>query len=151
MSFRHDAFYLIEPRPELVVYLRGRVEPDFAELLLEPRLLRRLEVSGSWLHADRVAQTKLLFLASLREYTPIAADADFETVFGSPVLSVGLFDRWFVARRMMVDCELEQLEVGLREPRLRVEPTGRAWVDSWLSALRGANAEPSAGPEAPRD
>ena len=69
MSFLHEALYLVEPLPALAEHLRARVNPDLAEILLEPRLFRRKEGGNSdWLHADREAAVKLLFLASLREY-----------------------------------------------------------------------------------
>jgi hypothetical protein len=56
MSFRCEAFYLIEPLPDFAAHLRERVEPDLAELLLEPLLYRQQEGGNSdWLHADRVA------------------------------------------------------------------------------------------------
>ena len=145
MSFRYEAFYLIESRPELVARLNGRVEPDFAELLLQPRLFRQQEGGNSdWLHADRVAQAKMLFLASLREYDAVADDTGFAAVFESAVVGVGLFDRWFVARRLEVEQELELLVGRLREPGLRVEPSGRPVVDRWLSAVRAPDAEPGA-------
>src|SRR5262245_23336651 len=96
MSFHYEAYFLVEPRPELAGRLRGRVEPDFADVLLEPQLYRRRENSGSmWFEPSRLAQTKLLFLASLCQYTPVADSAGFAAVFGSAAISVGLFDRWF--------------------------------------------------------
>lgn len=138
MSFRYEAFYLVEPRPELADQLRGRVEPALADVLLEPRLFRRLEGGNSdWLQADREAAAKLLFLASLREYAPLDEPAGFAAVFGSAGLSVGLFDRWFVARRLLVDQELDLLERWLRECPDGAEPTGMPVVDRWLTELRG--------------
>jgi len=138
VSFRYEAFYLVEPRSELAGHLRGRVEPDFADVLLEPRLYRREEHSRSaWFEPQRLAQAKLLFLASLREFTPVADDAGFAAVFGSAVISVALFDRWFVVRRLQVEQELDLLERWLREHLGRVEPTGMPTVDQWLSELSG--------------
>jgi len=62
----------------------------------------------------RLVQAKLLFLASLREYDPINDDAEFAAVFGSAVISAGLFDRWFVVRRLGIDDDLDALEGRLR-------------------------------------
>jgi hypothetical protein len=152
VSFRCEAFYLIEPRPELANHLLGQVDPDFAEVLLEPRLYRRQEGGNSaWLHADRLAQAKLVFLASLREYDLVVDDAGFAAVFGSAVVSVELFDRWFTVRRLEVEQELELLEARLREPGLRVEPSGRPLVDLWLSAACPQHAEPDVARDRPRD
>jgi hypothetical protein len=83
-----------------------------------------------------MAQAKLLFLASLREYTPLDEAAGFAAVFGSPVVRVEVFDRWFQVRRFEVDQEMNVLEARLRECPLTVEVTGRRVVDSWLSQTR---------------
>jgi hypothetical protein len=137
MSFPHEALYLVEPLPALSDRLRGWGDDDFAAVLLDPRLFRRVEVSGSaWLHDDRLVQAKLLFLASLREYTPLGEAAGFAAVFGSPVISVEVFDRWFRVRRFEVDQEMDVLEARLRECPLPVEITGRQVVDWWLSQTR---------------
>ena len=147
MSFRYEAFYLVEPRPELADHLRGRVEPDFAGVLLEPQLYRREEYSRSmWFEPQRLAQAKLLFLASLREYTPVADDEGFAAVFGSSAISVALFDRWFVVRRFQIEQELDLLEPRLRDHLDRVESSDIPLVDEWLSELRG-RAEPGTAPE----
>jgi hypothetical protein len=137
MSFRHEALYLVEPLPALADRLSGWSDDDFAAVLLDPRLFRRVEVSGSaWLHDDRLVQAKLLFLASLREYTPLQESAGFAAVFGSPVISVEVFDRWFRVRRFEVEQEMDLLEARLRECPLTVEATGRQVVDWWLSQTR---------------
>jgi hypothetical protein len=46
---------------------------------------------------------------------------------------------------------LELLEARLREPGLRVEPSGRPLVDLWLSAACPQNAEPDVARDRPRD
>ena len=78
--------------------------------------------------------------ASLRDYTPLADDAAFTCVLGSPHISVSLFDRWWTMRRFEVDRELnaDMVEADLRPLLDRVEPTGHPQVDEWLATLRGA-------------
>jgi hypothetical protein len=148
MSFLYDALYLVEPLPALAEHVRGRVDPDLVEVLLEPRLFRQREGGNSdWLHADREAAAKLLFLASLREYAP--QSSEFAAVFGSAVVSVALFDRWFHLRRFEVDQELGLLERWLRKCSLPVEPTGSFVVDRWLNGVRGM-AEPGGTPDTGR-
>ncbi len=142
---QYDALYMIEPSAALPEHLRGRVEPDFAEVLLEPQLYRRAEHDRSmWLKPQRLAQAKLLFLASLRQYAPIDDDDKFSAVFGSAAISVDLFDHWFMIHRLGIDDDLDNLEVGLRAVIDRVVPPGIPLVDSWLSELRHQDAEPGA-------
>jgi hypothetical protein len=146
---KYEAFYLIEPRPALAEHLRGRVEPDFADVLLEAQLYRRTEYDRSmWFEPQRLAQAKLLFLASLREYDPIDDDAGFSAVFGSAAISVELFDRWFLIRRLGVDDDLDSLEGRLRAVIDRVVPPGIPLVDEWLLELHGPDAEPPFDPSA---
>jgi len=130
MSFRCDVLYLVEPLPALAERLRHHTDPGLAELLLEQRLFRRRAGGNSdWMHADGEAAAKLLFLASLREYTPLDQPAGFIAAFGSACVSVAVFDRWFRVRRFEVDNELELMEQWLRECPLPVESTGRFVVD----------------------
>jgi hypothetical protein len=151
MSFKFEAFYLVEPRPELAEHLRGRVESDFADVLLDPQLFRREEHSRTmWFEPQRLAQAKLLFLASLRQYTPLADDAGFAAVFGSAAISVEQFDRWFTVRRFQVDEELNVLEGWSRQFIGRVEPSGVPLVDEWLAEVRGQSAESGPTPDRPR-
>jgi hypothetical protein len=136
MSLSYHALFLIEPRPDLAERLIGRVEADLAELLLQPVLIRRRESTGAeWPHVERLAQAKLLYLASISEYPPLDDPAGFEAVFGSARFSLALFDRWWVIRRLVVDEEWEDLEARLRDRLDRVEPTDQPQVDHWLSSL----------------
>ncbi len=136
MSLSYHALFLIESRPDLAEWLAGRVDSDLAELLLQPVLIRRLESSGvEWSYVERLAQAKLLYLASISEYTPLDDPDAFEAVFGSGGLSLALFDRWWVVRRLVVDEEWEDLESRLRDRLDRVEPTDHPRVDRWLSTL----------------
>lgn len=137
MSFLYDAFFLIEPRPALRERLVGRTDPDLAELLEQPVLIRKRENTGSaWRHNERLAQVKLLFLASVAEYTPLNDPAEFELVFGSTRLSEALFDRWWIARRFVVDEDWESLEARLRAQVNRVDATDNPRIDQWLSEPR---------------
>jgi hypothetical protein len=139
---RYATYYLVEARPALAERLAGRVEQDFADALLEPQLYRRFNTDRSmWFEAQRLAQTKLLFLASLCQYDPLASEDDFASVFGSAQLSVGLFDGWFVVRELMLDDDLEQLERYAQPVVGRIKRTGLPVVDEWLSEL----AQPSEG------
>src|SRR6516165_6604384 len=96
MSFLHDALYLDEPLPALIERLRNRGDLDLAEILLQPRLYRQQESDRSgWLDADNLAAAKLLFLAALREYTPLQEPAEFAALFDSACVSVAVFDQWF--------------------------------------------------------
>src|SRR3954447_22434105 len=96
---RFYAQYLIEPRPELAAWLCGRVEPDLADILLEPAVLVNPEGGRSvWMPQDHALTVKLVYLASLRQYTPLETDAGFEAALGSTRISVGLFDRWWTLR-----------------------------------------------------
>jgi hypothetical protein len=91
----------------LAEHLRGRVEPDFAEVLLEPRLYRRVESSQTfWTESQRRAQVKLRYLGSLREYDEFAKDVGSSHVFGSTIPCVDLFDQWSVVRRFLIDDDL---------------------------------------------
>jgi hypothetical protein len=142
MGFAYQVCYVIEARPELAARLRDLVEPDFAGLLLaEPVMYSRQESTDStWEESERLLPVKLFFLASLREYAPLADDAAFTRVLGSPHISASLFDRWWTARRFEVDRELESdaIEAELRPYLNSVEATGSPRIDGWLAALRGA-------------
>ena len=132
-----EALYLIEPRPTLRDQLRGRVEEDFAELLLEPVLLSNKEGGcSSWRDEDHALTVKLIHLAQVREYTPVSNDGDFERVFGSPRLSVALFDRWWTIRRLSRDDDTESMRPLLRQFLPHVDRTGNELVDLWLDWVR---------------
>lgn len=138
-----EALYLIKPRPTLRDQLRGRVEDDFAELLLEPVLLSNKEGGCSaWGDEDHALTIKLMHLAQVREYTPVANDEDFDRVFGSPCLSVGLFDRWWTIRRLMRDDDTESMRPLLRQFLPIVHRTGNKLVDQWLDWVRDHEEQP---------
>src|SRR5438874_1170964 len=110
MSFVFDAFYLIEPRPELRQHLRDRTDPDFADILLESILIRNREGGQTvWMPDNYANKIKLLYLARLREYTPLMGDEDAERLLGSSRVSVWVFDRWWSIRRLEVENDADEL------------------------------------------
>jgi hypothetical protein len=136
MSFLIDAFYVIEPRPEFRQHLWGRTEPDFADILLESVLIRHREGGRTtWRLANYEAKIKLLYLARLREYTPLAADEDAERLLGSARVSVPVFDRWWSIRQMEVEDDAEELVGFLRLMRARVDLPDDELVVDWLKGV----------------
>jgi hypothetical protein len=137
----YDVFYLIEPRAVLAEHLRERVEPDLVDVLLEPRLYRCKHSDRSvWFEQNRLVQTKLLFMAAQRGYSPISDDEGFANAFGSATINVGLFDRWYTVRCFRIEDQLEDLEPRLRECLDSVRETGNPVVDEWLAELRARKA-----------
>jgi hypothetical protein len=134
MSMVHDMFYLIEPRPELAAQLQGRTDPDFAEILTEPVLIRNREGGRSfWTTDDHAIKVKLLFLTRLREYSPLASDEDAMRILESPRISVGLFDKWWVIRPFGIEDDTEGMLAYLRPLLGKVDPSGNPRVDGWLA------------------
>jgi hypothetical protein len=133
----HDAFYLIESQPRLSDHLRGRTDPDFAEILTEPALIHQREGDRTgWTAEDHATQIKILFLVRLREYIPLASDEDAARILGSSRISVDLFDRWWVVRRFVVEDNTEGLLALLRPVLGKVTATGNSMVDHWLTSIR---------------
>jgi hypothetical protein len=152
MSFPYDALYLVDPLPALAVRLSQSDNAGLADVLLEPRLYRQRDGGNSdWLFADREETAKLLFLASLREYSPLDGTDGFAAVFGEACVSTAVFDRWFRLRRFMVDLELEALEVRLRDCPLPIVPSERFVVRRWLAGVQSPDAEPGGPPDTGRD
>ena len=89
-----------------------------------------------WREADHTQTVKLLYLARVHEYTPLTDHATFEAVFGSPRISVNLFDRWWTIRRLMRDDDTASLRPLLKPFLDVVDPTGNALVDQWLEWVR---------------
>jgi hypothetical protein len=136
MSFRVEAFFLVEPRSHLAEHLRGRVEPDFAEVLLEPRLYRRVESSQTfWTESQRRAQVKLRYLGSLREYDEFAKDVGSSHVFGSTIPCVDLFDQWSVVRRFLIDDDLGLLIKHFTSCPIIRQTISIHLLSEWLSDL----------------
>jgi hypothetical protein len=130
----HTWYYLIEPRPELAARLRERCDADFAEALLEPELFSNDEADrSSWRNADHVLLIKLLYLARIREYTPLASNADASRILDSDRISIDVFDQWWTIRRLTFEGSAHALRDYLRPPISgNIVRTGNALVDSWL-------------------
>ena len=138
------AQYLIAPRAELSAWLGGRVDPDLTDILLEPDVLVNPEGGRSvWMPQDHALTVKLVYLASLRQYTPLESDAGFESALGSPRISVGLFDRWWTLRLLPGSDSTESLLQFVAKHLDSVERTGNELVDSWLEWVR-KQGEPGA-------
>jgi hypothetical protein len=99
------AVYLIEALPSLAAFLAARVsDMVLLELLLRPVVLTNHEGGKSdWTAVDHTEYVKLVFLASLHDYDTLVSDDGFATAFGTDVLSVELFDRWWSIRRLEID------------------------------------------------
>jgi hypothetical protein len=145
MSFLYDAYYLVEPRLELAPQLYGKTDAEFAELLLEPSLIRNVEGGRTiWKNDNHAATVKLLFLARLREYDPLSADSDAERLLGSSRINVATFDRWWTLRRFVVDESCEDLIAFLRAARAKVDACGDELVAAWLASVLKPNNDDSA-------
>ncbi len=133
---RCNSLYLIEPRTELAQWLDGRVDGDLAEILLEPVMLENPEGGRTvWRGSDHALTVKLVFVASLRQYTPLDTDAGFEAALGSRRISVELFDRWWTLRLLPGSYRTEDLRQFLVKYLDRIEPTGNELVDDWLKKV----------------
>src|SRR5262249_38694817 len=126
----------IEPRPQLAQHLRGRTEPDFADILLESVLIPNREGDRIvWTAASHATRLKLLYLARLREHTPLASAPDAERVLGSARVSATLFDRWWTIRRREVENDREELVCSLRPVQGKIDPPDDELVAAWLQAV----------------
>jgi hypothetical protein len=142
---RFYAQYLIEPRPELPHWLRGRVDPDLADILLEPVVLENPEGGRSiWNTADHALTVKIVYLASLRQYTPLESDCGFESALGSRRISLELFDRWWTLRLLPGSDRTEGLWPFLVKHLGSVQRTGNELVDSWLEWVRDHGVQSAA-------
>jgi hypothetical protein len=110
-------------------------QSDLKELLLQTSLWTKTEGQRTtWKMEDTLAQVKLLFLGSLKDYTNIT---DFENLVGVLSLSVRTFDRWWTIEEIDDEELVEEVEKVL-EPSVaeHLEDTGRPAVDEWISDLR---------------
>jgi hypothetical protein len=138
MSFPIVAYYFIEPGPELATWLSSRVEPDFAGLLLEPQLFENDEFVGktSWNPPEHLIRVKLLFLASLLDYTDLQSESGRENILGTAVISESIFDRWWRIRRIENQGNVKEFAPFLKSGITSVSKTGNPVVDEWLEQLR---------------
>jgi hypothetical protein len=126
-------YYLIEPRPEAVAHFRDCGDQDFADILLEPILISNAEGGRSaWRPEDHVLRVKLLYLASIREYSFCASDEDARKWFGSDRVSGTVFDRWWTIRMPSLEGSDDELARFLKPMKERILPTGNGLVDEWV-------------------
>lgn len=132
---RHTAYFLIEPKSEALEVFPAVAE-DLADLLLEPLMVSRCFAGRSvWRTQELELVVKLLFVARMREYSPLSRDEDAIRVLGSSDVSTALFDRWWSIRRLNVDETSEEMESYLAALYHRVVPTGNEVVDDFLSSF----------------
>jgi hypothetical protein len=144
MSFRVDAFYLIEPRPGLRPHLVGRVDADFASILLDCVLIRNQEGGRTiWTSESHAAKVKLLYVARLREYDPLIADADAERVLGISRVDTEIFDKWWSMRRFVVEEDAAKIEEFIRLVKNKVDVPQDGLVAHWFAKLLESQKPPN--------
>lgn len=143
MSFPVDAYYLIEPHPSLEARLRGRVDEEFIDLLLDPLLIRHYEGDLRHVILEQIPFVKLLFLAGLTDYPPFATVEGFERILGTSRIGTELFDRYWILQPLGFAEDSKELRKDLRRVISRVDPVGSAGVDGYLDTLRSENGDPS--------
>lgn len=132
----YHAFYLIDPRPELIDHLRKQTDADLACILTEPVLIRNREADRSdWTAEEHTLAVKLLFLARLRGYLPLRSDEDARRLLGSDRIDVELFDRWWLIQRLVLEEDTDQMVTFLRPVLDKVVATGNDAVDHWLNSM----------------
>jgi hypothetical protein len=137
MSFNYDAIYLIEPLPSLFERLQSADPHELSEVLMQRCVFRNREGGNSdWRPPDSEEAAKLLFLASLQQYTPLGDPMEFIALFGENRISAELFDRWFRMERFVFDDELQSLEKFLGSREVATTSTDRPIVARWLQELR---------------
>jgi hypothetical protein len=143
MSFQTSGYYAINPRPEFADWLLKRTDADMVELLIEPKLVEHDEVIGktSWRSRENILRVKILFLAGLRDLTPISDAAGCKSILGSSEISESLFDRWWTIQYLELECNVNEYLGELTRALDSVPPTGNPVVDGWLEDLK--NRRPS--------
>jgi hypothetical protein len=134
--------FLIEPNESARRELPAILDRGDAELLLEPWLTsRRYADQSSWREDDAELAVKLIFVARMREYTPLESDAEADRILGSSRISSEVFDRWWNIRRLHEwEGSSEQLEDYLRQMIAKTQPTGNPVVDEWLRRIKDGAA-----------
>jgi hypothetical protein len=128
-----NPLYLIEPRHELTAWLHDRVDSELADLLRQPAVLSNKEADRSdWTDQAHVEAVKLVYVASLRQYSGLETDAEFEAALGSPRISVSLFDQWRTIKRLEFDGSIDELLPFLAQHIGSTDRTGISVVDDWL-------------------
>jgi len=122
-------------------------DQDFAEILLEPILIRNTEDDRSaWRPEDHILLVKLLYLARIREYSPCASDDAAHKWFGSDRVSGEIFDRWWTIRAPELEGSDEDLAYFLKPMKEKILSTGNSLVDDWvLWAIKRATTPKTTG------
>ncbi len=146
------ALYLIEALSGLAASLAARLDDAvLLELLLEPRVLANREGGNTdWTAEDNTEYVKLVFLASLHDYDTTVTDEGFAAVFGTDVLSVEFFDRWWSIRRLTIDNDTDwygpQLVGCLRRGKVAAAANTRVAARlAWVQRHAGPGAPDPAG------
>lgn len=132
----HTIFFLIEPKDEAMKAFPLNAG-DFSDTLLEPLLISRSHADRSpWRENDLEAVVKILYLARLREYTPLAPDSNAESILGSSRIALNVFDRWWSIRRFrMEEGPSEAMENYLSRIAIKFVPTGNQLIDEFVNRL----------------
>lgn len=134
----HTDFFLIEPNDAARSMFPAALGAN-AVLLLEPALTSRSFPDRSlWRRPELELAVKLVFVAQMREYEFLSSDASAQLILGSAGVSADVFDRWWTIRRLEFEARSEELEEFLVAVADKVEATGNAVVDDWVSSLGAA-------------
>lgn len=137
---RHTEYFLVEPKVCARNEFPVRTEKTIADILLEPILTSRSYADrSSWRTAEAQLVVKLLYLARLREYVPLAEDEYAIQILGSKAIAENVFDCWWSIRCFaMEEGPSEQMHDYLAARADKVEPTGNQAVDEWLKSLKNS-------------
>jgi hypothetical protein len=111
-----------------------QMSPDLGELLVETSLWTKREGQRTmWRDEDRIAQIKLLFVASVKSYSSFV---EFEQLVGELTPSVDAFDRFWTIEKIDDEMTVKEAEEDL-SPSLasQCKRTGRPLVDEWLADM----------------
>lgn len=110
-------------------------QSELKELLVLTSVWNKTEGHRTtWKPQDRITQVKLLFLASLKQYSNIC---EFETLVGGLPLNERAFDMWWTIEQIDDEENVETVEAELTPSIIeQLEQTGSPVVDSWICSLR---------------
>jgi len=113
---------------------------DMADILLEPELISHKEGGKTlWWKNDYIQKIKLVFLARIKEYTPLQPNQSFEALFGSARLSIQLFDRWWTIRELYEE-SAESMDEFVEQFIHLVDASESEIVNGWLERFRAGSA-----------